>query len=155
MNESTVTLSKARAALESLGMTGVSEETERATLLGMLLATVESAVQDCGPTELPDIAEGYYAAVSTMEGEDGGAAAQRWCALVHDRLVRTTIDVNQVAEAADEDRAYIEVAGSALLAACSMTTLGTASALDPVRTRQSVAFAKAYLDAAQQACRGL
>lgn len=153
MNKSTITLTSARAALKTLGISEVPEKTELAALLGMPLAAVEGAVQDCGPKELANIADGYHAAVSTMEAENAGRAAQRWCALVHDRLVRTAIDVNQVAEAADEDRAYIEAAGSALLAACSMTALGTAS--DPILARQSVAFAKAYIDAAQEACSAL
>jgi hypothetical protein len=153
MNEFTVTLSQARVALDGLGISEIPEETGRAALFGMLLATVESAVRDCDRGGLPQIADGYYATVLKLADEDIGDAAQRWYALVHDRLVRTTVELSQVVEAAGVDGAHIEVAASALLAACSMTALGAVTEADPVRARQCVDFAEAELKAAQEALR--
>lgn len=140
---------QARAALQALGLSGLSEDAGRAFLLGALLALVESAAwQDLDRSELPVAHEGYMSTLVALSGDDLQAAARVWVSVLNDRLNRTAVELNEATEG--NGRMFVDVAGPAMLVAANLMALLNHSDLSEDRMRETIAMADGNLKMARR-----
>ncbi|GAA4209162.1 hypothetical protein GCM10022252_75270 [Streptosporangium oxazolinicum] len=146
----TITADQAIAALAALGVSQAddAEKPSTAFLVGSLLALVEGAFwQDLNRSDLLDAHVGYMAVVSALASSEEGAA-RGWAVLLNDRINRTAIEVQEATEG--NGRAFIEVAGPAMLVAANLLNVLNHHALTQELMAETIATADHNLKVARR-----